>query len=197
MQVRDVMRHIPTPMDSAETVRVAAEIMKRENVGCLLVGDEGHLEGIVTDRDLSLRCIAEGRHPASTPVCQVMSVGIITCREDETIGDVIERMTDHGVVRLAVVNRKGRVVGVISARDSVRSVPLSKLARSKLTEVRFSKEIPTSRGRIRRVPVQTVYVTGGAGEARARREAIKRFQSDHGVEDWRQLADELHMEHAA
>ncbi len=193
MQVRDIMRPTPKPVDGAETVRTAAERMKREDLGCLLVGDERHLEGIVTDRDLSLRCMAGGRQPASTPVRDVMSVGVVTCRDDESIGDVVERMTERGLLRLPVVDRRGRLVGVISARDSVRSVPMAQVARTKPTEVRFSKAIPTSQGQVRHVPVQSVYVTDPADDQHAEHEAIERFQSDHGVGDWRLVADDLEI----
>lgn len=197
MHVRDVMRPLPRPIEGTESVQVAAERMKREDSGCLIVGDENHVEGIVTDRDVSLRCVADGKKPSATPVRDIMSVGVVHCREHETIGDVVERMIHHGLLRLPVVDGQGHMVGMISARDSVRSVPMSKLARSKALKVCFFKEIPTSQGQIRHVPVQSVYVTGTAHDGRARDEAIERFTSDHGVDDWRLLADGMDIEHAA
>lgn len=197
MHVGDVMRPLPRPIEGTESVQVAAERMKREDSGCLIVGDENHVEGIVTDRDVSLRCVADGKWPSATPVRDIMSVGVIHCREHETIGDVVERMIHHGLLRLPVVDWQGRMVGMISARDSVRSVPMAKLARSKALKVRFFKEIPTSQGHVHHVPVQSIYVTATADVRRARDEAIGRFTSDHGVGDWKLLADGMEIEHSA
>jgi CBS domain-containing protein len=197
MQVRDVMRATSKSIDGDETVQTAAERMKREDVGCLVVGDGSPSEGIVTDRDLSLRCIGEGMSPSSTPVRDVMSVGVIDCREDEPVGVVIERMTDQGLLRLPVRDRKGRLVGLISARDSVRSVPMSKLSRRKALRVRFVKEIVSSQGQVHQVPVQNVYVTGFGDQDHAVAEAIERFQSDRRVQDWRLVADGVEIEEVA
>lgn len=194
MKVRDVMRPSASSIESHETVRSAAERMKREDVGCLVVGDGPLSEGIVTDRDLSLRCIGHGKSASSTPVRDVMSVGVIDCREDEPVGAVIERMIDHGVLRLPVRDRKGQVVGLISARDSVRSVPMAKLSQRKPLRVSFVKDIVSGRGQVHQVPVRNVYVTGSGDHDHAVAEAIERFQSDQRVRDWRLAADGLEIE---
>jgi CBS domain-containing protein len=126
-----------------------------------------------------------------------MSIGVIDCREDEAVGAVIERMIDHGVLRLPVRNRKGQVVGLISARDSVRSVPMSKLSRRKPLRVRFVKDIVSSQGQVHQVPVQNVYVTGGGDQEHAVAEAVERFQADQRVQDWTVVADGLEIEAVA
>ncbi len=118
MKVRDVMRTTSKSVDGHETVQAAAKRMKSEDVGCLVVDNGDQSEGIVTDRDLSVRCIGDGKDPSSTPVRDVMSVGVIDCREDEPIGAVIEKMIGQGVLRLPVRDRDGKVVGLISARES-------------------------------------------------------------------------------
>jgi CBS domain-containing protein len=197
MKVRDVMRTTSKSVDGHETVQVAAKRMKSEDVGCLVVGNGDQSEGIVTDRDLSVRCIGDGKDPSSTPVRDVMSVGVVDCHDDEPIGAVIERMIDQGVLRLPVRDRKGQVVGLISARDSVRSVPISKLSRRKSLRVRFVKEIVSSQGQIHQVPVQNVYVTGGGDQDHAVAEAVERFQSDQRVVDWRLVADGVEIEEVA
>lgn len=197
MKVRDVMRTTSRSVDGHETVQVAAKRMKSEDVGCLVVGNGDQSEGIVTDRDLSVRCIGDGKDPSATPVRDVMSVGVIDCREDEPVGAVIERMVDHGVLRLPVRDRKGHVVGLISARDSVRSVPMSKLSRRKSLRVRFVKEIVSSRGQVHQVPVQNVYVTGLRDREHAVTEAVERFQSHRRVRDWRLVADGVEIEEVA
>jgi len=194
MQVRDVMQPSRKPIEGHESVQAAAKRMKREDVGCLVVGDQHHVEGIVTDRDLSVRCIADGKIPSATPVREVMSVGVIQCTEDESIGDVIERMIDIGVMRLPVVDRLGNLVGVISARDSVKSVPLSKVSQRKAHRVRFTKDILSSRGQVHHVPLQSVYVSGAKNHQDAEVEAVERFQYDHGVRNWKLSADDVDIE---
>lgn len=197
MHVRDVMRPMEEPVRSTESVQAAAERMKREDAGCLMVGERRQLEGMVTDRDVSVRCVAEGKKPSITPVRDIMSVGVVCCREDETVGDVVERMTDLGLMRLPVVDRRGRLVGMMSARDSVRSVPMSKVARNKPAVAQFFKEIPSSRGDMHRVPVQTVYVNDAADREGAKNQAIERLQADRGVADWSLVADGIEIERAA
>jgi CBS domain-containing protein len=197
MKVRDVMRTPSKSIDGDETVQKAAERMKREDVGCLVVSHGRSSEGIVTDRDLSLRCIGDGKNASSTPVRDVMSIGVIDCQEDEPVGVVIERMIDQGVLRLPVRDREGQLVGLISARDSVRSVPMSRLSQRKSLRVRFVKEIVSSQGQVHQVPVQNVYVTGATDRDHAVADAVERFQSDHGVRDWRLAADGVEIEEVA
>lgn len=194
MHVRDVMRPMAEPISGKETVQAAAERMRREDAGCLMVGDRHGLEGMVTDRDLSLRCTAEGKKASTTPVRDAMTTGIVYCHEDDTVGDVVERMTALGLMRLPVLDRRGRAVGMISARDSVRSVPMSKVARNKPIVAHFFKEIPSSSGHIHRVPVQSVYVTDADGAESAKKQAIDRLQADREVADWSLVADGLDIE---
>ncbi len=197
MKVRDVMRTTSKSVAGHETVQAAAKRMKSEDVGCLVVDNGDQSEGIVTDRDLSVRCIGDGKDPSSMTVRDVMSVGVIDCREDEPIGAVIERMIGEGVLRLPVRDRNGQVVGLISARDSVRSVPMSQLSQRKSLRIRFVKDIVSSQGQVHQVPVQNVYVTGSGDQEHAVAEAVERFQSDRGVRDWRLVADGLEIEEVA
>ncbi len=197
MKVRDVMRTTSKSVDGHETVQAAAKRMKSEDVGCLVVDNGDQSEGIVTDRDLSVRCIGDGKDPSSMTVRDVMSVGVIDCREDEPIGAVIERMIGQGVLRLPVRDRNGQVVGLISARDSVRSVPMSQLSQRKSLRIRFVKDIVSSQGQVHQVPVQNVYVTGSGDQEHDVAEAVERFQSDRGVRDWRLVADGLEIEEVA
>lgn len=197
MHVRDMMRPMAEPISSAESAQTAAERMRREDIGCLMVGDTDRLEGMVTDRDLSLRCMAEGKKPSSTPVRDIMSVGVVSCREDESVGEVVERMMELGLMRLPVTNREGHLVGMISARDSVRSVPISKVSSNKPAVAQFYKEIPSSRGQMHRVPVHTVYVNDMVDGDDARQRAIEQLQADHKVPDWSVMADGVEIQQAA
>lgn len=197
MYVRDVMRPMAEPIKSTESAQVAAERMRREDTGCLMVGDRDHLEGMVTDSDLALRCIADGKRAGSTPVRDVMSVGIVYCREDETVGEVVERMIGLGLMRLPVLDRQSRPVGMMSARDTVRSVPMSKVTHSKAAIAHFFKEIPSSQGHMHRVPVHTVYVGAVDDADGAREQAIDVLRAERGVADWSLIADGVEIVRAS
>lgn len=194
MHVRDVMRPMAEPIDSSDSAQTAAERMRSEDTGCLMVGDRQKIVGMVTDRDLAIRCVAAGKKPSNTPVRDIMSVGVVVCREDETVGEVVERMMELGLMRLPVLDGEGQPVGMVSARDSVRSVPMSKVARNKPAVAHFFKEIPSSSGHMHRVPVHSVYVTEGEGPDGTEKEAIERLQADRGVGDWSVVADGLEID---
>jgi len=98
----------------------AARLMKIEDVGSLPVcgsGDSRRLVGIVTDRDLALNVVAEGRDPNSTRIESIMTREPYTCREDEDLKTALERMEDNQVRRIPVVDRNGMLTGIISQAD--------------------------------------------------------------------------------
>ncbi len=99
-----------------ETVERAACIMRDEGVGCLVVTSEGRPHGIVTDRDLVLRVLAEGLD-ASTPVGDFTTYGPFTVSVHDTMETASNRMREHGVRRLPIVDDTGKVVGVVTADD--------------------------------------------------------------------------------
>ena len=106
-----------TPQTSA---REAAQIMKDEDVGIVPVVEGAQLVGVVTDRDLALRIVAEGRD-ASATVRDVMSSGkIATCRPDEDLDRVMETMAKEQVRRIPIVDERGSLVGIVAQADVVR-----------------------------------------------------------------------------
>jgi CBS domain-containing protein len=116
-RVADVMERavrIASPDDSVQQV---ARLMREEDAGILPVGDGGRLVGMVTDRDVAVRLVAEGRDPAQTKVRDVMTSDVRYIYEDEDIEHVAENMADQQVRRLPVMNRQKRLVGVISIGD--------------------------------------------------------------------------------
>lgn len=121
MKARDIM----TPHDiwsCAETddCRHAARLMLQHDIGSIPVLDSmGRLEGIVTDRDICLRIVAEGR-TYETPVREVMSEPVHTCVPDSDLSEVEEVMRDHKVRRLPVVDAGKRLLGFISLGDLAR-----------------------------------------------------------------------------
>ena len=108
---RDVQLVTPT-----QTIRDAARLMVELDAGSLPVQQDDRLVGMITDRDIAVRAVAQGKSP-DTLVREVMSDEVLYCFEDQEIGDVARNMGDVKVRRLPVVNRDKRLVGIISIGD--------------------------------------------------------------------------------
>ena len=122
MQIAQIMTknvHIVSPDDSVTAV---ARHMADNDIGFLPVGQNDRLVGTITDRDIVVRCVADGRDGDMT-VAEVMSADVKYCFEDEEIGDVARNMGDIQVRRLPVLNRDKRLVGVVSLADAARRDP--------------------------------------------------------------------------
>ena len=120
MRVGDLMtRHVEfVPGDA--TVREAAELMGELDVGALPVGGAEAVEGVVTDRDILYRVVAEGLNGAELPVREVASRPVIGCGEEDALQVAMDLMAAHGIRRLAVRDDEGRVVGWITLSDLAR-----------------------------------------------------------------------------
>ncbi|WP_324774083.1 CBS domain-containing protein [Brevundimonas sp.] len=116
MNVSACMTANPRVCAPGDTIRDVARAMKEVDSGFLPVGENDRLVGMVTDRDLAVRAIAEGMGP-DTPVREVMTREVQYCFEDNDLDDVAARMSDLQVRRLPVLNRDKRLVGVISLGD--------------------------------------------------------------------------------
>lgn len=108
VMTRDV--HLASP---EQTIRDAAAAMAREDIGSLPVGENDKLVGMITDRDIVLRAIANGRD-ATTPIRDVMTTDIKYCYADDRIDAVAKNMAELGVRRLPVVSRDKRLVGIVA-----------------------------------------------------------------------------------
>lgn len=115
-QIREVMTSDPTCVDSSATVQEAASLMKKEDVGAIVVTDDGQVKGIVTDRDIAIRAVPEGLDPSSTSVEQISSSDLTTLGPDDSVEEAAEAMRDNNVRRLPVVE-DGRPVGIVSLGD--------------------------------------------------------------------------------
>ncbi len=101
----------------------AAQLMKKEDVGPVLIVDDTRgriLVGIVTDRDLALKVVGEGRDPQTTPVKDVMSKKLITCRAEEDVEQAMNAMAQYQLRRIPVVADGMKLVGIISQADIAR-----------------------------------------------------------------------------
>ena len=103
-----------------ETIRDAAKAMKDLDAGVLPVGENDRLIGMITDRDIAVRAVAEGKGPDTT-VKDVMSREVLYCYEDENLADVARQMRDLQVRRMVVLNRDKRLCGIISLGDMART----------------------------------------------------------------------------
>jgi len=99
-----------------QTIKEAAKIMADIDAGVLPVGENDRLVGIITDRDIAIRGVAEGKGP-DAKVREIMSKEVKYCFEDEDIDDVLENMGDLQVRRLPVLSREKRLVGIVSLGD--------------------------------------------------------------------------------
>ncbi len=135
MRVSDIMSGSPVTVAPDETALHAARLLSRHNVGSLPVcGTDGSLRGIVTDRDIVLRCVANGDSPAKTPVRDIMSRSVIAASPEDDVSRAAELMSRAQVRRLPVV-REGRLVGVVALGDLARRTACDMEASRALTEI--------------------------------------------------------------
>jgi CBS domain-containing protein len=119
MRVRDIMTPSVRTLPESATAEEAAREMALHNVGALPVCEGELVIGIITDRDLVIRCMAAGRVPALTYLRDVMSRSPLTLEPTDTIGHAARVMGRHGIRRLPVVDQ-GHAVGILSADDIAR-----------------------------------------------------------------------------
>jgi CBS domain-containing protein len=122
MQIREIMTRDVEVIPSDAPVREAATKMKYLDVGVILVCDGQKLAGLVTDRDIAVRVVAEGRDSSRTKVSDVMTTDISYCFEDQEVDEAASLMEVNQIRRLPILDREKRLVGILSLGDiSVRT----------------------------------------------------------------------------
>lgn len=116
MRVSEAMSSDVRIVSPTETIRQVAQIMAEIDAGVLPVGENDRLVGMITDRDIAIRAVGQGKGP-DTSVREVMSQEVKYCFEDEDLDDVSHNMGDLQVRRLPVLNREKRLVGIVSLGD--------------------------------------------------------------------------------
>ena len=114
--LKDVMSHDVQVISPEATIQEAAARMRDDGFGMLPVGEHDRMIGVVTDRDMAVRAVAEGKG-SDTLVRDVMSEDVIWCYEDDTVETGADKMSQYQVRRLPVVNREKRLVGIVSLGD--------------------------------------------------------------------------------
>jgi CBS domain-containing protein len=126
--VEEIMTTNPRTVNVDDTVKAAAELMRDNDIGGTIVIEEGQVTGILTDRDIVVRAVAEGRDADSTSVSEICTTGIQAIEPDASVDDALRAMREHDIRRLPVV-KNGRPVGVVSLGDlAVEREPDSTLA---------------------------------------------------------------------
>ena len=118
--IRDIMTPNPRTVESNASVVEAAKIMRDEDVGIAPVVEGDRLVGTVTDRDIAIRVVAEGRNPESTTVGEIASRELVTIDPQQELDEALRLMARHQVRRLPVVEEDGKLVGVVAQADIAR-----------------------------------------------------------------------------
>jgi len=129
MRISEVMSRDVELANPQDTLKRAASMMKKLDSGVLPVGENDKLVGMLTDRDIAIRAVAEGKGP-DTKVREVMSAEVRYCFDDEDVAHVAENMAELQVRRLPVVNREKRLVGIVSLGDLALEGSLPKSAKA-------------------------------------------------------------------
>jgi CBS domain-containing protein len=130
MKIREVMTPAPVTVASTDMVTAAANAMKEQGIGATPVVTDDRLTGILTDRDIAVRVLAEGRDPASTRTGDVCSTELVSIGMDDDIEDAIRLIREHAVRRVPVI-AEDVLVGIVSISDLV----LARDERSALADV--------------------------------------------------------------
>ena len=113
--IADLMARDPISCPPDAPIRTAAELMRDRDTGDVVVVEGGTLRGIVTDRDIAVRAVADGQGP-DTPLSEVLSEDVVALRPDDRIERAVDLMREHAVRRLPVVE-DDRLVGIVSIGD--------------------------------------------------------------------------------
>ncbi|HSX71917.1 MAG TPA: CBS domain-containing protein [Pseudomonas sp.] len=133
MKVREIMSREVRTIAPSTSLREAAELMRKVDIGALIVNDDDRMSGVLTDRDIVIRAVADGLD-MSTPVSQVMSGEVCYCFDDEEVDHIAKNMAQIEKRRLPVVNREKRLVGIVSLAN-IATVNTDKLSANLLRGV--------------------------------------------------------------
>ena len=118
--IKHVMTSDPCTIDADKSVAYAAKMMRDEDVGLAPIVEGDKLIGMLTDRDISIRVVAEGKDPNQVTVREVASNQVVTIDPQQDLSEALRIMAKHQVRRLPVVEEDGRLVGVVAQADVAR-----------------------------------------------------------------------------
>ncbi len=121
--IRELMTENPRTAQPDQPIAEVAKIMRDEDTGVVPVVEGERLTGMITDRDITIRVVAEGKDPQSTKVRDVASSDLVTVDPQQNLDEALRLMAQHQVRRLPVVEEDGRLVGVVAQADVARADP--------------------------------------------------------------------------
>jgi CBS domain-containing protein len=148
--ISEVMTREVSVLSPDDNLTHAAQMMRDLNVGALPVCDGRRLVGMLTDRDITIRAVAEGKSPADVRASDVMTDQVLWCFEDQTVGEVLQQMGDQQIRRLPVVSRNMELTGVVSLGDLATRQP----AQTDSTLEDISAPVPPTRPSTGKQPTQ-------------------------------------------
>ena len=113
-EAKDIMRHQKFTLSPQESLIQAAEKMKEHEVGVIVVAESDKIVGIITDRDIVIRCLAKGKDPKSTRVEEAMSSPVVHCIENDSTDNIAKRMAAERLHRLPVLDHHLKLCGLVS-----------------------------------------------------------------------------------
>jgi CBS domain-containing protein len=119
--IRELMTTNPRSVESGSTVVEAARLMRDEDAGLIPVCEGEKLVGTVTDRDIAIRVVAEGKSPESITVGEIASRDLVTIDPQQELDEALRLMARHQVRRLPVVEEDGKLVGIVAQADIARN----------------------------------------------------------------------------
>jgi len=117
MKIKEIMSKEVKFVDPNTSLQEAAKIMREKDIGILPIGENERIVGMLTDRDIVIRTLANGKDVKSTTVKEVMTPKCLYCFEEDTIEDVSKSMSQSQIRRMPVLNKEKRLVGIISLGD--------------------------------------------------------------------------------
>ena len=123
MKIRELMHQGIEVMPPDTPVAKLAQRMREKDIGAIPVGTKDELQGIVTDRDITVRAVANGKDIGKLTAADVMTKGAVCCRDDEKVRDVLRTMEERQIRRIPVVNEKHHLIGMISLGDISQAMP--------------------------------------------------------------------------
>ncbi len=123
MKVKDMMHKGVECVSPDTSVDTVAKKMRELDIGAIPIAKDGKLLGMITDRDIALRCVADGKDPSKEKAKDVMTQGVVYCRDDEDVEDAVRIMEGKQIRRLPVLDEAMKVVGMVGLGDISHALP--------------------------------------------------------------------------
>jgi len=122
MKARDIMTRDPEVINEDRSILDAVNKMKNEECGILPIGEKENIQGVLTDRDIVIRAVAENKDLNETKISEIMTNDVIYCEEEDSLEQAVSKMNEARVRRLLVKNKDQQLTGILSLGDIIRRV---------------------------------------------------------------------------